>query len=143
MIEVSEGRRGSCYPAMKKLGLQPGHESQASFQLPAHLDLSAAQSAELIAAHFSSISQEYEPVQTSSLSQNIQEYLSRADAFTVLTFTEVFKRIKKTKKPNSQVPGDLPPKLSQTLGARTTAQATTAQADNCPGDNCPGRQLPR
>ena len=117
VIEVSEGRRGSCYPALKKLGLQPGHESQASFQLPAHLDLSAAQSAELIAAHFSSISQEYEPVQTSSLSPNIQEYLSRTDTSTapVLTFTEVFKRIKKTKKPNLQDPGDLPPKLSQTL----------------------------
>ena len=81
MTEVTEGRRGSSYPALKKLGLRPGDERQASFQLPAHaeLNLSPAQSAEIIADHFSSISQEYQPIQMSSLPQNVQSYLSTCD----------------------------------------------------------------
>ena len=59
MQEVTEGKRGSSYPAMKRLSLRPGDERQ----LPEHaeLNLSSAQSAEIIANHFSVISQEYLP----------------------------------------------------------------------------------
>ena len=59
--EVTEGKRGSCYPALKRLGLRPGEETQSGFQLPEHAEhsLSSAQSAEIIANLFSAISQEY------------------------------------------------------------------------------------
>ena len=54
-IQVSEGQRGSTYPALKRLGLRPGEEIQSGFQLPMHAEqnLSSAQSAEVIAEHFS------------------------------------------------------------------------------------------
>ena len=46
--EVTEGRRGSIYPALKKLGLRPGEEFHHTFSLPSHTsqNLSPMQSAE-------------------------------------------------------------------------------------------------
>ena len=72
--EVSDGKRGSTYPALKKLGLRPGTEKQTWFQLPSHTEqqLSSAQSAELIADHFCHISQEFSPLSVTQLPPNIQ-----------------------------------------------------------------------
>ena len=60
-FEVTEGKRGSYYPALKKLGLRPGEASHPSFQLPQHIEnkLSPAESVEVMAEYFSNISQEY------------------------------------------------------------------------------------
>ena len=46
-LEVTAGKRGSSYPAIKRLGLRPGDSAQTVFQLPGHaeLGLSSAQSA--------------------------------------------------------------------------------------------------
>ena len=127
--EVSEGRRGSTYPALKKLGLRPWDDTRDQFQLPAHQqnNYSAQQSAEIIAAHFSSISQEYEPVLLSNFPPKIQDYLLNADGklAPILTDEEVYKRIKKARKPKSQVPGDLPPKLVKQC-AHTLTKPVTA-----------------
>ena len=56
--EVLEGKRGSTYPAIKRLGLRPGEGVQPTFQLLAHTEqnLSPTQSCEIIAEHFSRIS---------------------------------------------------------------------------------------
>ena len=35
-LEVTEGKRGSSYFAIKKLGLRPGEISHPEFQLPEH-----------------------------------------------------------------------------------------------------------
>ena len=58
-LEILEGKRGSYYPAIKKLGLRPGETSQPSFQLPQHVEnnMSATDSVEILADYFSSISQ--------------------------------------------------------------------------------------
>ena len=115
--EVSEGLRGSTYPTLKKIGLRPWDETRDQFQLSAHQqnNHSAQQSAEIIAAQFSSNSQEYEPVSLSNFQPKIQDYLLKADSNLAPILThedeEVYKRIKKARKPKSQVPGDLPPKL--------------------------------
>ena len=113
--EVSEGKRGSIYPALKKLGLRPGEEVQNTFSLPSHTsqNLSPAQSAELIASHFSSISQEFSPLQVTNLPPNVQNFLNNQDQdlVPILSTYDVFKRMVKAKKPNSLVPGDLQPKL--------------------------------
>ena len=131
--EVVEGRRGSSYPALKKLGARPWDQSRDSFQLPAHQDqnLSPAQSAEIIAAHFSSISQEYKPVSLYNLPPNIQDYLLSADQSVapILTHEEVYRRIRKAKKPKGQVPGDLPPKLVKHC-AHTLTPPVTAIFNN-------------
>ena len=113
--EVAEGRRGSIYPALKKLGLRPGEEFQNTFSLPSHTsqNLSPGQSAELIASHFSCISQEFLPLKVSNLPPNIQEFLNSQDQdlVPILSTYDVHKRICKARKPNSLVPGDLHPKL--------------------------------
>ena len=36
-VELMEGKRGSVYPAIKKLGLRPGETKEPSFQLPEHV----------------------------------------------------------------------------------------------------------
>ena len=114
-LEVSEGRRGSIYPALKKLGLRPGEEIHHSFSLPSHTskNLNPAQSAEAIADHFCSISQEYTPLCRDQLAPSIQQYIidQDQDLVPILSTSEVYKRIRRTRKPHGVVPGDLPPKL--------------------------------
>ena len=123
-LEVTEGKRGSSYPAIKRLGLRPGDSAQAVFQLPVHaeLGLSSAQSAEVIAEHFSKISQEYAPLNISKLPPNVQTFIQQNDSNLApkLTTHEVQSRILKAKKPNGLVPGDLPKKVVQKC-ARTLA----------------------
>ena len=115
--EVSEGKRGSSYPAIKKLGLRPFEKIQESFLLPSHVEqnLTPAQSAEVIADHFSSISQEYSPLNPQNFPPNIQNHLSNPDQVMApkLTRYDVYRKIVKAKKPNSQVHGDIPKKLVQ------------------------------
>ena len=115
MTEVTEGRRGSSYPALKRFGMRPGENDSADFQLPSHSEqnLSPAQSAEMIAQHFSHISQEYSPLNLSSLPPNVQQYLSNPaqGPVPILSTQDVESRIIKAKKPNGLVPGDMPKKL--------------------------------
>ena len=115
--EVREGRKGSTYPALKRLGARHFETTKSGFQLPEHaeLNLSSAQSAELIAEHFSRISQEFEPLNTSLLPPNVQLFLSNYDPNLApkLSTSDVYSRIMKAKKPNGIVPGDLPKKLVQ------------------------------
>ena len=67
--EVVEGSRGSKYPALQRLGFRPGQESESRFVLPEHADhnLSPSQSSEIIANHFSQISQVYMPLKITNL----------------------------------------------------------------------------
>jgi hypothetical protein len=128
MIEVTEGRRGSSYPALKRLGMRPGETSHAEFQLPGHVELnfSSAQSSEIIAEHFSRISQEYSPLDLCNLPPNVQMYLSNPDQSLApkLNTQEVHSRIMKAKKPNGLVPGDLPKKLVQYCAAALAVPVT-------------------
>ena len=114
-LEVTEGKRGSFYPALKRLGLRPGDTAQTGFQLPGHAErnLTSAQSAEIIAEHFSAISQEYDPLEIDALPRNVQLFLEKNDNFLApkLSPEDVQSRITKAKKPNGLVPGDLPKKL--------------------------------
>ena len=77
-LEVREGKRGSTNGALKKLGLRPGENVQPEFQLPEHTknNLSAAQSDKVIADYFSSVSQEFSPLDVTSLHPNVKTFLS-------------------------------------------------------------------
>ena len=125
-LEVSEGKRGSIYPILKRLSLQPGVTTHGGFQLPEHAGLSPAQSAELIAQHFSSISQEYAPLDVTSLPPNVNLFLQNSDQSLApkLSVTDVQSRISKAKKPNGTVPGDLPKKLVQVCSSTIAVPAT-------------------
>ena len=125
-IEVTEGKRGSTYPALKKLGLRPGEESQSGFVLPNHAqaNLTPAQSAELIAEHFSQISQQYAPLNIANLPPNVQAHLRKHDVPPKLSTYDVYCKIVKAKKPNSSVPGDLPRKLVKCFAGNLSIPVT-------------------
>ena len=126
--EVREGKRGSSYPALKKMGVRPGDSTNAGFRLPGHaeLNLSSAQSAEVIAEHFSCISQEYSPLKIQNLLPNVKCFLKNNDQNVApkLSTSEVEARILKAKKPNGLVPGDLPKKLVKTCAATLAVPIT-------------------
>ena len=115
--EVKNGKRGSSYPIIRQMGTRPFESIKPDFHLPAHAvrKLSPAQSAEVIAEHFAKISQEMAPLNVSRLPLIIQHFLKNYDRNDApgLTTADVYTRIKKAKKPNSSVPGDLPKKLVQ------------------------------
>ena len=92
-----------------------GFISKTGFRLPDHAEqnYTPAKSAEILADHFSSISQEFSPLSIDNLPLNIQNYLSdyNKDQAPILSENDVYRRIIKAKKPNGLIPGDLPPKL--------------------------------
>ena len=114
--EVNEGKRSNLYSALRKL--EPGYEDkkQSTFTLPSHVEqnFSPAESAEAFADFFSSISQQFEPISTQKFPPNLKQKLEfgRNDSSKpVLEDWQVFEKLRRSKKPNSQVPGDLPVKL--------------------------------
>ena len=127
--DVVEGRRGSTYPALRRFGARQYYVTNDSFQLPeyAQLQLSPVQSAERLADYFSMISQEFSPLDTANLPPNLQHYLSNYDQSVApkLTTQQVLLRIMKAKKPNSIIPGDLPPKLVKRCAAMIAEPITT------------------
>ena len=111
--EVVNGTRGSAYKAIKKIS-SSNSNTDSNFEIPSHLEnnLSADQSAEVLADYFSAISQEFDPIDPSKFSPDLKEKLLLSDV-EIPTLEEhiVYKKIKAAKKPNSSVPGDLPKKV--------------------------------
>ena len=119
---MTEGKRGSTYPALKRLGLSPGEAVRPGFQLPEHAqkNISPTQSAEMIADYFCQVSQEYSPLDVSSLPPSVQSHLSKKpgkETIPSLSVHDVYSKIAKAKKANSSVPRDLPKKIIQTFSA--------------------------
>ena len=77
ITEVKEGKRGSAYKGLRKIGQKPGEFHEAGFTLPIYAEqkLSNLECAEMIASYFSAVSQEYSPLNVKSLPPNIQEFL--------------------------------------------------------------------
>lgn len=79
--EVKEGKRGSSYAGLRKLGMRPGEFKQTGFQLPDYGEdnLSNLECAEKIAEYFSKVSQEYPPLDIRSLPPNVKQYLGNPE----------------------------------------------------------------
>ena len=113
---LKEENPGQAYAVLKKMGAQPGDcLNEGTFRLTEHVDanLSVAMSAEKIAEHFSSISQEYSPLDVHSLPKYVQDIMEKGhpDNLPTVSELEVYEKIQKAKKPKGGVPGDLPKKL--------------------------------
>ena len=113
---VLEGNKSKFYPALRKLDSGTDMRKGSNFTLPQHADegLSTLQSAERLADYFSKISQEYDPICVESFPPYIKDLLATGKtdpSKPVLEEWEVYKKLEKSKKPNSQIPGDLPVKL--------------------------------
>ena len=126
--DIANGNRSCTYSALRRLGVRPGDKSRDVFSLPAHveLNLTAQQSAEIIADHFAAISNEYEPICIEKFPPKMKEKLFNPDLSHVPTLTEyeVFNKICKSKKPNSSVPGDLPKRIIQEFSVELAAPVT-------------------
>ena len=111
---------------MKNLAAHPGESQDTTFTLPQHLDqnLSAKQSAEIIAAHFANISQRFPPLSFKLLPERVQTVISKpVNPIEVPRVTEhdVFCKIASAKKSKLVLPGDLPKQLPAQLAKPATA----------------------
>ena len=116
MTEVTEGKRNNSYSALRKLESGDNRGKNSDFTLPSHAEenMSPIQSAERLADYFSQISQEFSPICKDNLPPWIKDKLHRGitdNSKPVLEEWQVHKKIQKSKKPNSLIPGDLPVKL--------------------------------
>ena len=110
---MQEGKRGSAYSAIGKLGNKPGESGKPCFILPAYVEqqLTAQQSAEKLANHFSKISQTVDPLEVEKLFPALREAIEDGRTTTSkhsVGHNQVYRKIVKLKKPNSSVPGDVP-----------------------------------
>ena len=114
---LMEDNPGAAYKCLKRLAAQPGvNESESDFTLKSHQDanLTSEQSLERIAQHFANISQEFSPLNISLLPPDVRANIeSESDKIPIMVEHDVYQKIKKTKKPHSSVPGDLPRRLVQ------------------------------
>jgi hypothetical protein len=126
IAEVTDGKRGSAYKALKKLG--SGKCDDNSFDIPSHVEqnLSSEESAEVLAEYFSSISQEFDPIDPSSFTPDLKEKLQApTEPVPILQEYQVYQKIVAAKKPNSSVPGDLPKKVVTSFSVELSAPVTT------------------
>ena len=111
--EHVSGRNNNWMRHIKRLAARPGDMPLSSFSLPQHVEdcLSAVESSNKICEYFSSISQEYSPLEIETLPEFVRTKLSSDPCDHPLlgdhTVYEVLKKAKKT----CSVPGDIPVKL--------------------------------
>ena len=74
--ELKETKPGQAYSILKKMGAQPGDcLDNNTFTLTSHEGLSDEESVECIAAHFAEISQEFPPLDVTTLPRQVQNKL--------------------------------------------------------------------
>ena len=112
------------------MAAQPGdNQDEGSFTLLSHLEdnLTSEESIEKIAQHFASISQEFLPLNYNLLPPDVQikldQFISESELPEIQDH-DVYLKIKKTKKPRSSVPGDLPRRIVQEFGPELAAPAS-------------------
>ena len=114
---IRESKPGQIFSVLKRLGAQPGEGTESStFSLPEHEAqcLTPDQSAESIAEHFASISQEYPPLNINLLPERVRDkILSDNTPPPQLSDYDVYCKIRSAKKPKSGVPNDLPKRILQ------------------------------
>ena len=94
---LKETKPGQAYSILKKMGAQPGDCIDSnSFSLPSHEadNLTEEQSAEHIATHFAEISQQFPPLDISTLPLHVQKKLKCQDKAPVVSEYEVYNKIR-------------------------------------------------
>ena len=118
VTDLKHSHPGKSYSILKRMGAPPGAcNEEGTFTLQNHREqnLSTEESIEQIAQYFAQISQEYPPLDPQSLPQRVRDILNSPDPLDIpqLSEQEVMEQIRKSKKPKSGVPGDLPKKLTE------------------------------
>ena len=126
---LKEDDPGKAYRSLKKMAAQPGDCSdEGSFNLLSHLEdnLTNEQSIERIAQHFAQISQEYPPLNFNLLPVQVKAKISQPvnpEELPDVFDHSVYESIRKSKKPRSSVPGDLPRCIIQEFGPELATPA--------------------
>ena len=106
---------GKAYNIMKKMGARPGDlDDSSNFVLPEHDGLSAIESANLIAEHFSNICSQFEPLNVDLLPERVVEKMKNPESSSKIPSVEdyqIYQKILKANKPKAGVPGDLPKQI--------------------------------
>ena len=114
---IKQSKPGQIFSVLKRLGAQPGEcPDSNTFSLPAHenLCLSPDQSAERIAEHFASISQQYPPLNTDLLPTRVKNKIQSCNTEPPeISEYDVYCKIRSAKKPKSCLPGELPKTILQ------------------------------
>ena len=129
VTELKESNPGKSFSILKRMGAPPGScNDEGTFTLQNHLEqnLSTEDSIEQIAQYFAQISQEYPPLDSNSLPQRVRDNLNSSDPADVPLLAEhdVSEQIRKSKKPKSGVPGDLPKKVTERFHAELAKPMT-------------------
>ena len=111
--EVKQGKRGSAFSLIRRLGDGPNDDSKYRvFTLPHFVDnnYSDEECAESLANHFARISQTLPPININDFPPNLINTLKNVpyDKKPVLSDFQVYQKLSKAKKPNSYVTGDIP-----------------------------------
>ena len=111
--EVRDGKKGSAYSAIRKLGNRPGETGRPDFLIPAYVEqqLTPQQSAEKLADHFSQISETVEPLEVEKFHPAPRETIKEgiiSDRKPMVNHHHVNRKFLKLKKPHSCVPGGVP-----------------------------------
>ena len=129
--EVQEGKRGSGYSAIRKLGEGPaGSDKKRQFLIPAFVEegLSPQQSADWLADFFTAISQTVEPLNVDNFHPSLRLAIQKGKCDKnkpILSQHDVYRKLMKIKKPNSSVSGDIPKKLISQFPYLWAGPATT------------------
>ena len=113
---LRDSKPGRAFSVLKKMGSQPGDcIDNNTFSLPNHESesLSSQECSERIAQHFSSISQEFPPLDVNCLPERVQNKLQCNDTPPVVSEYDTYRKIQSAKKPRSGVPNDLPKLIVQ------------------------------
>ena len=113
---LRDAKPGQAFSVLKRLGSQPGVCLDGStFTLPEHENesLTEQQSAERIADHFASISQEFPPLSINHLPNRVQNKLQSPGNPPAISEYDTFCKIRHAKKPKSGIHNDLPKLLTQ------------------------------
>ena len=112
--ELKNCNLGQFYKKIKEVGSRLGESNNSTFTLPDHIDLDINIAAEKIAKHFSTISQEFPPIDAESLPQRVKKKIFHSNVTKgapTIEEHEVYEKFEKRKLKNSTVPGDIPKKL--------------------------------
>ena len=113
--EVINGKRGSGYSAIRKLGDGPSDwDHRKEFKIPAYSELTPGEAVNKLADHFAAISQTVQPIDISKFHPALQKAVLEgrtSKTKPILSQHDVYRKLKWVKKPNSSVEGDIPKNL--------------------------------
>ena len=123
-------RPGKAAKTLKKMGAQPGDcDDSSSFTLLSHIEEGLTVNEQLcrFSEYFIAVSQEFPALELDQLSAATRKKLSeiRQEEIPQIQDYQIFNILDKSKKKNSMVPGDLPPRLFYGASAGLAAPAAS------------------